>query len=98
MKAFSTIRFVLSSSWFSWKIAFVEQQLLESKDMYKCKPPGRLLTVSLGLYKLKSMLEWYQCFISGNTICFELFLVFLENCIYVTSAVEITGLAQMLTP
>ena len=41
------------------------------------------------------MLEWYQGFISANTICFLLLLVFLENWVCVTTAVEITGQAQM---
>ena len=41
------------------------------------------------------MLEWYQGFISADTICFLLLLVFLEHWVYVTTAVEITGPAQL---
>ena len=44
------------------------------------------------------MLEWYKGFISANTICFLVFLVFLENWVCGTTAVEITGPAQMYTP
>ena len=32
-------------------------------------PPEKLQTVKLGQYQLKSMSEWYQGFISANTIC-----------------------------
>ena len=96
MALFLQIQFVPSSSWFSWKIAFVWQQLLKSQDLHKCKPPEKVLTVKLG--QLESMLEWYPGFIYANTICFWLFLVFLENCVCVTTAVEITGHAQMWAP
>ena len=70
------IQFVSSTSWFSWKVAFVEQQVFKSQEGHKCKPPEKVLTVrievlivKLGQYQLQSMLEWYQCFISANTIC-----------------------------
>ena len=59
--------------------------------MQKCEPPEKVLTVMLGQYQLQSMLEWYPGFISANASRFYHFLVFLENCVCVTTAVEITG-------
>ena len=42
----------------------------KKKDVHECRPPGKVLTVKLGQYKLETMLEWYQGFISANKICF----------------------------
>ena len=63
--------------------------------MQKCKPPEKVITMKLGQYQLQSMLEWHQGFISTNTVCFSLFLVFLEICICVTTAVGLIGCVKM---
>ena len=88
-------KFVFGSSWFSWKIAFLLFLLYNSKDVHKCGLPKKVLMVELGHNKPKSMLEQYQTFISAKKICFQLFLVFLENCISVRIAVQLIGRAQM---
>ena len=59
------------------------------------KPPGKVLTVNLGQYKMETMLEWYPGFIFTNKISIWLFLVFLENCICVIVPVQLTGYAHM---
>ena len=69
--------------------------MFKSQDVRKCKPPEKVPMVKVGQYELETMLEQYQSFMSGNKICFQLFLVFLKNCICVIIAVQITGLAQM---
>ena len=40
-----------------------------------CNPPGKVLTVNLGQYKMETMLEWYQGFISTKKISIQVFLV-----------------------
>ena len=56
-------------------------KLDDSDNVYKCRPPEKVLTVKLEQYKLKGVLEKNKSSIAGNRICFYLFLVFLENCI-----------------
>ena len=58
-------------------------------------PPGKVLTVILGQYKMEAMLQRYPGFISTNKITIWLFLVFLENCICVTVPVQLTGRAHI---
>ena len=59
------------------------------------RPPEKVLTVNLGQCKLETMSEWYQGFIPAKKPIFQLFLVFLKNCVCVMTADQITGCAQM---
>ena len=59
------------------------------QDMDKCRFPGQVLIVKLGLNQPETMLEQYQPFISEKKTLFLAVFVFLENCMCVIISVQI---------